>query len=236
MSEQRQERIADIDDPATWPAAVLECVHRWAGQWQGRTSYTTGIEVPLELEPSFRRQFDGYKLRAFHFTRLLDHERALVSAQGLRTLTPDLITDRIDAAYHFGAVTAAETDLLRSASVFNTGEAQNRAGRVCLVLSRNVYVSNPDSCMPLMRHWGGEAIYNSSRTSTLGGRLLALGIPCIVEAAIDICAQGEHLVFPALHRAFIGRFLNFEDAGAEVHYRAPVPPTDILGIATTEIN
>jgi hypothetical protein len=236
MIQQSQERIADIDAPGTWPTAALECVRQWATEWKGRTGYTTDIGISLELEPSFRRHFDGYKLRAFHFTRLLDHERGLISTQGLRPLTPDLVTDRINAALTFGTITEAEADMLRAAHVFSAGEEQHRAGQVCLVLSRNVFQSDPDSCTPLMRQWGGEAIHNSSRTSTLTKRLLALGTPCIVEAAIDICAQGEHLFFPALHKAFVGSFLNFDDAGADVFYRAPVPPEGVLGITTIKLD
>jgi hypothetical protein len=231
-----RKRIADIDAPGTWPAAALERVRQWAAQWQGRTRYTPDIGIPLELDPSFRQLFDGYKLRAFHFTRLLDHERALVFAQGLRPLTLDLVTDRINAAQNIGVITETEADELRDASVFSTGEEQHRAGQVCLVLSRNVYQSCPDDCTPLMRQWGGEAIHNSSRTSMVSVHLLTLGKPCIVEAAIDICVQGEHRIFPAMHKAFVGRFLNFEDAGADVFYRAPVPPECILSINTVELD
>lgn len=235
MSHPRGERIADIDAPGTWPAAALERVRLWAMQWKDRTRYTPDIGIPLELEPSFRQLFDGYKLRAFHFTRLLDHERALVFARGLRPLTLDLVTDRINAALTIGVITETEADALRATSVFSTHEEQNRAGRVCLVFSENVYRSEPEGCIPLMSQWGGEAIHNSSRTTSLSSRLLTLGAPCIVEAAIDITVSGNHLIFPALHKAFVGSFLKLDDAGAEIHYFAPVPPECILSITTVEL-
>lgn len=77
----------DVDDPTTWPAEVYECVSAWAERCRGTTKYTTDLALPLELAGPFRNLLTGYLHRAYHYTRLLPHERAMVLNAGLRPLS-----------------------------------------------------------------------------------------------------------------------------------------------------
>jgi hypothetical protein len=49
-----------------------------------------------------------------------------------------------------------------------------------------------------------------------------------VVALIELGGQrSNHLVFPALHRVFVGALLGLLDVGSDVFYRAPVPSEHI---------
>lgn len=56
-------RVVDVDDPSTWPAAVVEALD--AGPEQ------------------FPEELNCYRLRAYHCTTLLGHELETVCEQGL---------------------------------------------------------------------------------------------------------------------------------------------------------
>jgi hypothetical protein len=63
----------------------------------------------------------------------------LVQAQGLRLLTSELITERINFALANGHLSEAEAASLRSENVFATGRAGNREGQICLVVGREAF-------------------------------------------------------------------------------------------------
>jgi chromosome segregation protein len=76
----------DIDEPSTWPSHIYQAVSEWAETCAGTTCYTNNLRLDLELAAPFQQQFAGYFLRAYHYTRLLPHERSMVMTQGLRML------------------------------------------------------------------------------------------------------------------------------------------------------
>src|SRR5688500_10409141 len=91
--------LLDVDDPTTWPAAVHAWVNPYAETLRGTTSYTSDRAVPREREDELRALLAGYKLIAYHCTRLLDHELERMRAHGLRPLTHELVIERIDRAH-----------------------------------------------------------------------------------------------------------------------------------------
>ena len=221
----------DVDDPATWPHNVVEIVGRWAGECRGTTEFTNDLPLPLEDEDRFRDLLSGRLLRAYHCTRLLPHEVDSIRQVGLRPLSPALIFDRVDAARAAGAISAAEAENLHAAHVFATGEEGYRRGKVCLILSKLVFRYNPRACEPLLRTWGGEVMYMSSGALPLRERLQGLGKPTIVIAHLDLaCGQPRHMVFPALHKLFVGAALGLADVVADVVYLSPVPPDKIESV------
>jgi hypothetical protein len=221
----------DIDDPTTWPEQISEPVFAWAQFYRGSTNYTGDLALSLELEEPFRGLFTGFLLRAHHYTRLLPHERAMVLEKGLRPLSPELLFDRIESARSTGMITRDEADTFHRAHVFATGEHQNREGQVCLVLSKHVFERDPEACRPLLGTWGGEGMYMSSGAVPLRQRLRTLGSPTTVTALLDLSpGRSRHLVFPALHKVFIGAVLGLPDVGADVFYRAPIPPEHIESV------
>jgi hypothetical protein len=218
----------DVDDLTTWPPPVYQIVSEWAARCAGVTKYTADLPLPLELDKPFRELFRGYLLRAYHYTRLLPHERQMVLSMGLRPLSAELLFDRIEAARSQGVISGVEATKFHEAHVFASSEQEYREGQVCLVLSRRVFERDPEGCRPLLTTWGGEGLYMSSAAASLRERLKDLGVPTAVVALLSLGERvPDHSIYPSLHKVFVGSFLRLEDVGADVFYWAPVPPERI---------
>lgn len=119
----------DVDNPETWPPQIHYMASTWAKQCAGRTRYTNDLPLALELEAPFRQELAGHLVRAYHYTRLLPHEKRMIEAQGLRMLTASLLEERIEAAAATGAMTSVEARRFHAAHVFAAGEEQHRVHR-----------------------------------------------------------------------------------------------------------
>ena len=219
--------VIDIDNQTTWPPHVHQIVAKYAKQCAGKTNCTNDIPLSIELEAPFQEQLAGYLVRAYHYTKLLPHERLMVLSQGLRMLSADLLTERIEAARATGAISATEAEIFHKAHVFAAGEEEHREGQVCFVLSERLFGRDPEACLPLLTNWGGEGLYRSSSSIPFRERLKTLGVPTRVVGLLAIEDGSKHKIYPALHRVFVGSFLGLPDVGADVFYRAPVPPERI---------
>jgi hypothetical protein len=76
------------------------------------------LRVPVGWNAEFRRLFVGHRLRAYHATRLLDHEVAMIRGQGLRLLDEDLVVGRIKSAHESGHLSRVLRDRLLTGHVF----------------------------------------------------------------------------------------------------------------------
>jgi hypothetical protein len=223
----------DIDVPASWPPHIYRAVSAWAAQCAGKTRYTNDLPLDLELESPFRRELAGFFLRAYHYTKLLAHEREMIQRRGLRPLTVELLGERIDAARTSGDITADEAGSFHKGHVFAAGEHIHREGQVCLVLSERLFEREPDACLPLLSNWGGEALYMSSGSVLFRPQLGEIGTPTRVTALVAL-DDASHAIYPALHKVFVGSLLGLSDVGADVFYRASVPPDRIESIDEIE--
>jgi hypothetical protein len=129
----------DIDRPGTWPPRIHEAVSALAKKCVGKTRYTNDLPLSLEIEAPFRQGLSGYLLRAYHYTRLLPHERLMIQGQGLRMLSAALLQERIEAAAAEKAISTDEANRFLGAHVFTAGEEEHREGQVCLVLSQMLF-------------------------------------------------------------------------------------------------
>jgi hypothetical protein len=223
--------LVDIDDITTWPREVSDIVGQWAKQYEGTTEYTSDLALPFEAESTIRELLSGHLLRAYHCTRLLPHELQMVRSAGLRPLSAELISDRIDAALTAGEISLSDAEFLHEAHVFASGEHQYRENQVGLILSKLAFQEDPMGCKPLLSTWGGEGMYMSSKAAQIRERLKELGIPTVVVALLDLGGRDcPHKVFPALHKVFVGAVLGLKCAWADVFYRAAVPPNHIESI------
>lgn len=217
----------DIDDPTSWPTEIYKAASRWAEECSGKTEYTNDLPLSLELEAPFRYQLAGHLLRGYHYTRLLPHERELVLLQGLRMLSAELLTGRIEAARKIGIISSSEAKTFHAAHVFAVGEQGNRENRVCLTLSKRMFERDPDDCLPFLANWGGEGLYRSSGCVPFRDRLRSIGVPTRVVALIEPQDAVRDSCFPALHKQFVGSLLRLHDIGGEIHYRTKIPPEHI---------
>jgi hypothetical protein len=118
----------DIDIPETWPPQIHRMASTWANQCAGRIRYTLDLPLDLELEAPFRQELAGHLVGAYHYTRLLPHEKRMIQAQGLRMLTASLLEERIEAAAATGAITSDEASCFLTAHVFCRGRTTASRG------------------------------------------------------------------------------------------------------------
>lgn len=214
--------IVDTDRTDTWPPEALDWV-------QSIGPHEAPDEVALDDdEESFRDLFEGYLVRAYHATRLLEHEVAAIREQGLRLLTPALAKDRIEAAREHGYLSDPEADRLLETHVAG---AKNRAGQVCLFFDDEVMRDPWSGIWRLLTTWGGEAIYwRNERDEATLQKLRSLGQPAIVVAGLDVTRDtGHHLFTPDLRRTFLAKYLRF-GIKTGLHYRVPIPADHIEDI------
>lgn len=145
-------------------------------------------------------------------------------------LSADLIADRIEFARAAGAISSAEAQTFHRAHVFSMGEQQYRENQICLVLSEHLFERDPDTCLPLLESWGGEALYRSSGSAPFRARLQTIGVPTRVVALIALGDAESHSCYPALHKVFVASLLGLHDVGADVFYRSPIPPQHIVQV------
>jgi hypothetical protein len=225
----------DPDDRKTWPAEVADFVRRAAGAVRGTVQYAYKIQAP-EAEKRFLEVLRGSTIRAYHCTRLLEHELAAIRAQGLRRLTAELVLERIDRALACKAITPAEAEHFRKKHAFAVGEEENREGKVCLFSYRQT-MDDAHSVEDLLGIWGGEAIY-SHVGSEWEKRLRTLGTPAIIAVDVDVTQppQGaeEHYIHPDVLAFFIGLELELEEPNLEIHFQGDIPAGQVAAIWTPE--
>jgi hypothetical protein len=224
----------DIDDSTSWPTDVYRIVAEWAEECAGRTEYTSGLPLRIELEAPFRERLAGQLVLAYHYTRLIPPERQMIRERGLRMLSVDLLTERIESARAIGAISSAEAKTFQRAHVFAMGEEKHREGQVCLVLSKRQFERDLDACLPLLSSWGGEGLYRSSGSVPFRSRLKDIGAPTRVSALLSLEDARRDSVFPVLHKIFVASLLDLHDVGGEVFYRSAIPPEHIVGVENVD--
>lgn len=216
--------MIDVDAPDTWPSDVLA----WARE------ASDGLSLPYAFEDSrlvlrdheFRTLLSGHKLVAFHCTRLLDHEVAMVREEGLRPLTFDLIKTRIDRADAEGFLGPGDRALLTSKNVFAVDNATRaREGRISLLLGEANLDAAAQGVKPLLSTWGGEGMRGGPQTRSV----LRLGKPSVVVVRLDLGSDADIAYIRSVSGAFVMKVLG-ADPCCEFQVRSPVPAEDILDI------
>ncbi|MEU1227992.1 hypothetical protein [Streptomyces sp. NPDC005828] len=231
--------VVDADDPTTWPQPLADLVYELADDARRKHHDPENYE-DLDIdsyEKTVRHVLEGHVVRAWHSTRLLDHERESIRVQGLRLLTPDLVNERLDQARERGFLTSSEHKTLR-ANNHTVPEHRGWAKRedqICLRLSTAAVVHHGGGGR-LLTCWGGEALYalHEGTASELATKLRSLGTATIVTALLDFTTPGAgpHHVSRSIVHVLVGKALGYGPADAGIVYRAPVPPHRIESIVT----
>jgi hypothetical protein len=228
-----QDLLVDIDSPETWPPAAGAYVAELAAA-AGEAPYVSDLRLPDYAEGRVRELLRGRRLTAFHATRLLDHERDMISFQGLCVFGRTLFENRINAALDQGALSATEHQALLGAHMYAVGEEHKRGlreGQVCLILGRSLLANHVHAVSPLLSTWGGEGIYFSSGATELRPLLTSLGRPTIIRVAIQVHADNRaQRCSPGLSNLLVGRYRRLKDVHGDVFHRASIPPHNVLEI------
>ena len=214
----------------TWPKALLRKASAWAEEYRHTTEYVSDLELPEE-EDAFRAMCDGNQLLAYHATKLLPHEVLSVRLEGLHAASQKLVTYRLRRALEAGSIDQSLHDSLADGNLYAENDFRGRDAQVCLVLSRRPFDREPRGFRSLLAEWGGELITMARGGSQFREQLRKIGVPSVVVVSVDMSVSHRvHASYPPLHKLFVGRLLELDDLGADVHYRQPVEAGQVLDV------
>lgn len=218
--------IIDVDDRSTWPSDVAALVERCVEATRDSTDLPGDLVTQARrFDPELRELLADHRLRAYHCTRLMDHEIANVREHGLRPLDAQLVVDRLEAACEHGYIDASQRDeLKRSSRIDERADGMKVLDQICLVPSTMVFVHDAYGVDRLLATWGGEAIYwaHGDVGSGLNEVLRGLGRPTIVCALLDVAHISS--MYPSLAGPFLATAAGWpEERGADIFYDAPIP-------------
>lgn len=132
-------------------------------------------------------------LIGYHCTRLLPHEAQDIKESGLKPLSPQLVTSRIEGGLACGDL---ESDIAEKLLAVNEVLSPYRRD-IWFVNLRSILCDEGD-VIRFFRSWGGEVIYNSHEGQLdTGPAIRRIGTPYIVIAEISVprlklcCNLGE---------------------------------------------
>jgi hypothetical protein len=216
----------DVDDASTWPPDVAALVEQCVEATQGSTDLPGDLVTQAgRFDPELRELLADHRLRAYHCTRLLDHEAEDVRRHGLRLLDARLVADRLTAAYEHGYIDVSQRDeLMRTSRIDERAGSMKVLDQICLVPSTMVFVHDSYGVDRLLATWGGEAIYwaHGDVGSRLYEVLRGLGRPTIVCVQLDVAHISS--MWPSLIGPFLATAAGWpEERGADIFYDASIP-------------
>ncbi|WP_157741376.1 hypothetical protein [Jiangella sp. DSM 45060] len=220
--------VVDVDDEDTWPEPVREFVRRHAKTFGADEEDTGDLEDYGFAAGNYLR---GRLLKAYHCTRLLDHEKADIQQDGLRKLDSAMIEKRLAKARACGQLTQEREIGLFDG--YNDHDQQFRNDQVSAVVGRRAFDDQPEGFWRLLSTWGGEAIYHWYDDHTPEQHYLrSLGTPSIVVVHLDLNLRGskDHFFSPALGRTFLRAHLKRDNAHCAVSYACSIPSEHIIEI------
>jgi hypothetical protein len=223
--------VTELGETASWPASALDFVDD-----RIRRGKRAGDRDP-EAERAFRTMFDGSVVRAYHLSRLLEHEADSIRTVGLRVATKNLFEERIKRATEVARFSDSFRDRLLALHALSDGDddrrAYGRAGQVCFFVPL-AYLKNdlfgPDSGMRgFLKYWGGEAVFTGFHESERE-ELTTFGRPSIVVATFDVATWLRLMDHISLLRLCVEIRTGIKTASSEILWRETVPPENIEAI------
>ncbi|MFI1975418.1 hypothetical protein [Streptomyces wedmorensis] len=224
--------LVDIEDRTTWPEDLTSLVSNATSSLDINVRAFGDLVSEGDLdyyEDALRDALKGRKLRAYHATRLLDHEVEAIRENGLRVLSRELLRSRADQAYEHGHIDAEARRALHDSTQFDQGhELLDLSPRVCLALTQFPF-RVPHSLYEQLNNWGGEAQYDTPAwRETADEQVRHLGHPAIVVLNIDASdASVARMAGIGLVHLFVGAHLRLTDIGKYMHYCASIPGSDV---------
>ncbi|MDQ3678293.1 MAG: hypothetical protein M3401_16095 [Actinomycetota bacterium] len=216
----------DVDLLESWADATRRWAEEQAARFDGSMGPLADLAISPELEDEFRQTFGPRKAVAHHCTRLLPHEADTIRQRGLRLLDEDLVADRIAAAVEAGALSDEQRRKAETGNIYAIRNTRSRTQKICFIVGRAAFDDDPGGCDPLLRYWGGEAIRGGPDDVP---EFATIGVPSIVVATLNLTRPHNACSWPALSKLFVGKLLGLSEH-ADVHYRQPVPGSDIVAI------
>ena len=126
------------------------------------------------------------RIRAWHYTRLCDHEIDNIRQRGIKPSTLDLLRHRLDQMVMHGYFSNQTGDILFDSSPLHSEAFGLRSG-MFWITSRPIRVDESD-VKYLLRYWGGEVAYwqHIDKESDLRSLLSNTGQSRVLEMCISL--------------------------------------------------
>lgn len=219
----------DVHDPGTWPNALVQLVDQRAAELDGSTDYAADLTLGFE-EHEFCAATEGRGLRVYQCTRLMDFELDGIRNDGLRTLSGDLVAERIHRAEDQGEMSSELATAARAQNVFAISSTEGRLDRVCAGFGYGIFDEAHNGCHGFMKAWGGEAIDGGPIDPKRHNLTNGVGKPAIVVASVPVVDKDRFNIYPGLSNVLIGLRLGIERPSAEIHLTMPIPGKNVLDI------
>jgi hypothetical protein len=185
----------------------------------------------LRLADALGREMEGRAIRAWHYTRLTNHEVDLLRRDGIRLSTLSGLQTRLDAQVETGAITAASAAALFATSPFHQ-QRESRSNKFWMT-SHPIAIDD-GGVEPLMAHWGGEGASMWMKDPMLLGQVAALGAPRILEVHVPVAATNHAYLAGEAMLATFGRELGYipEKRAFDLYTKRALPPGALLAVHT----
>lgn len=230
--------IIDLTTPSSWPAdliAYLEDRGTIFREWEESPSGITQARLGLVKEfdrayEELREILSRHAVVGFHNTRLTYEEIQRIKDSGMQLPNLALLIERIEVLVKRGTVTQEVGERLKEK---NQANDKHRANMIWFCLFEP-HLAGESGIERLLRHWGGEALYNSHENDPITGPILRrIGIPVVVEAVLPIALlRGPSFMSEKVARQFhISQGFNSgEGVLMDDFVRAPLPAESIRAI------
>lgn len=129
----------------------------------------------------------GHALRGWHCSRLTKEERDAVLRHGMVPQTRKMLWARVNGLERASIISTEFAARLRSGC--RTAEGDRGSTWFCFFQPS---LAGEPGIGPLLRSWGGEALYAAHDMDEVAGPTLrAIGTPCLVEADVRVSALSE---------------------------------------------
>ena len=123
-------------------------------------------------------------IRAWHYTRLTDHEIGIIRAEGICPATLETVQQRIAGLVASGDLAAEEAQFFFDSSPFHDDEFGGRNGKFWMV--SHPLPRDDGGVTSLLAHWGGESVYFNHHEGDAIDKLSSIGRARVLEIAVPL--------------------------------------------------
>ena len=174
-----------------------------------------GYETPYEeLVDHLEKLLRPHRIVAYHCTRLTAEEIRNIKQEGLRVLTPALVSEKFKLCWQNGYLSKDEYEDLESSKDISDNlenKIGHRTGMVALC-GHPAMLKDGNAVSRFFRFWGGEAVYRGNEDKKIGCVLRRIGTPCIVVCAVPFTlAKTYYKLSQFLLADFVSDFVSDEE-------------------------
>lgn len=184
----------------------------------------------INLKGLFKKLMDKRSIRAFHYTRLTDHEIASIHLDGIYLSTQDFLSERLSKLVKIGYLTSSEAVILYTNSSIHGNQHNARSNKFWMV-------SNPipvidSGVKPLLSYWGGEVTYWNAERFHLSDKLAQIGTPVVIEVCVQLSFTIHSMNAGEAAIATFAKSKGYSDNSDyfDLYTKNPIPSQNILKI------